>query len=64
MAAPVDLIVAGNAIIIAIVVVVVLISCDVAAEGGVDRAVPPLSLSLLTAATAALYLIVPLNVRC
>ncbi len=52
MAAPIDLIVVGNAMVVAIVVivVVVVVSCNVAAEGGVGRAVPPLSPSLSTLA--------------
>ncbi len=50
--APVNLIVAGNAILVIIVVIVIIvaivvvISCNVAAMGGVRRAVLPLLLSL------------------
>ena len=43
MAAPVDSIVAGDAIIFAIIVVAVVVSRNEAAEGGVGVAVPPLS---------------------
>ena len=57
MAAPVNLIVTGNVIVVAIV------SQDVAAKGGVDGAVPLLLLSSSTLLAAALYLIPPLNVR-
>ncbi len=40
-AAPVDLIVAGNVIVVAIAVVVVVVSRNVGAEGRVGRATPP-----------------------
>ena len=43
MAAPVDSIVAGDAIIFAIIVVAVVVSRNEAVEGGVGVAVPPLS---------------------
>ncbi len=56
MAALVDSIVTGTAIIIAILVIAVVDSRDVGAEGGVGRGVHPLSLSLLMLAAAALYL--------
>ena len=59
-AAPVDLIVAGDAIIIDIVGIVVDVSHNNAAEGGIGGASP---LSSLTSSTAGLYLIPPLNVR-
>ncbi len=62
VAPPVNLIVTGNVIVIAIVAVMV-VSPDVAAEGGVGGAVPPLSLSLSTLLAATLYLIPPLNLR-
>jgi hypothetical protein len=63
VAAPVNLIVAGNAIDVAIIVVVVVaVSRDLAAQSGVGAAVPPLSLSLPTSsAVAALFPL--LNVR-
>ena len=55
MAAPVDSIVAGNVMVIAIVIAVVIVSHDVGAEGGVGGAVPPLLSCLLTLLAAALY---------
>ena len=63
LGAPIDSIVAGDAIVVATLVVLVIVSCDMAVEGGVSGAVPPLSLSSLTSAVAALYLIPPLNVH-
>ena len=61
VAAPVNLIVAGNAIVVTIVVVVI-VSRDMAAEGRVGGAIPPLSLSSSALSAVVLYLIPPLNV--
>ncbi len=57
---PVELIVAGDAIVVAIVIVVLVISHDLVTEGGVSVAIPTLSLSSPTSsAVAALF--PPLN---
>ena len=61
--APIDLIIAGNGIVATINIVVVVVSRNVAAEGGSAGPSPPLSFSLLTLTEAAVYLIPPLNVH-
>ena len=63
MAAPVDLIVAGDGIVVAVVIIiVVIISRNLAAEGGVGIAIPPQSLSSPMLSPAA-ALFPPLNMR-
>ena len=65
VAAPIDLIIAGDVIVIAIVVVVIVlavISHNVAAEGGFSMAIPPL-LSTLSTSPSAAALFSPLNLR-
>ena len=60
VAASIDLIVADDGIVVAIVIIV---SRDMGAEGGVSRAIPPLLLSSSMSEVAALYLIPLLNVH-